>query len=216
MKGLLPRSLFGRLVLILIVGLTVALVAAAIINLHERSHLMQHASTRRGVEHIATTVQLLDKLASKDQHTITHVLGTRRWRLDIGAPPAARPAPPAAAPFMEALRADLGPSYPVRFTRLEPDAHPQEHSGRRAPSRYMIAVRLHDGNWLRFTDRRHERPSPWPRALMVEFAVLLAVIILFSLLAIGRVTRPLSMLAKAADSLGRDIRRPPLEESGPT
>ncbi|MGH8224763.1 MAG: ATP-binding protein, partial [Gammaproteobacteria bacterium] len=41
-------------------------------------------------------------------------------------------------------------------------------------------------------------------------------IILFSLLAIGRVTRPLSMLAKAADSLGRDIRRPPLEESGPT
>lgn len=211
-RGLPPRSLFGRLVLVLVAGLTVALIAAAVINLHERRHLIEHASTRRGVEHIATTVRLFDRLGSKDQHTITQVLGTRRWRLDVGAAPPAMHEPSGAAPFVDALRADLGPAYPVRFALLGPPAHRGPHERRR----HMIAVRLHNGNWLRFTDRRHDHPPPWPHGLLVEFGVLLAVMILFSLLAVGRVTRPLTMLARAADSLGRDIRRPPLKETGPT
>lgn len=212
----LPRSLFGRMVLILAVGLTVGLAVAAAINLHERRHLMQHASMRRAVEHIATTVQVFDRIDPRSQLGITHVLGTRRWRIDVGPPPPPQPPPPETQDFISALRSELGPGYPVRIARVDHDNKPVKHGNASGPPRNMIAVRLHDGYWLRFTDRRHHGSFSWPEALILELGVLLAILILFSLLAVGRVTRPLSMLARAADALGSDIRRPPLPEAGPS
>lgn len=212
-----PRSLFGRLVLILTIGLTIGLVVAAALNVHERRHWMNHANLSRAVEHIATTVEVFDRIAPRSQIGITHVLGTRYWRVDVGPPPPAGKTPSEAEDFLAALRTALGPGYPVRIVRVGRDGQPlaQRNNGDE-PNRNMIAVRLHDGHWLRFTDRRHHGHSAWPRTLLFELAILLAVLILFSLLAIGRVTRPLSMLARAADNLGRDIRHPPLAETGPT
>ncbi|MGH8273366.1 MAG: ATP-binding protein [Gammaproteobacteria bacterium] len=212
----LPQSLFGRLVLILVVALIIALAVAAAINLHERSHLMRHATTQREVEHIATTVEVFDRIPSRSQIGITHVLGTRRWHVDIGAPPPAATVPAPEQAFATALRAALGSNYPVRFARVGRDFRPLTDAEPQKPTRNMIAVRLGDGNWLRFTarhDRRHHRG--WPPTLLIELAVLLAILIFFSLFALRRATRPLAMLATAARALGRDIRRPPLAETGP-
>jgi signal transduction histidine kinase len=50
---------------------------------------------------------------------------------------------------------------------------------------------------------------------LLTLAVLLASVIGLALLAVRWLTRPLAVLATAADELGHDIRRPPLPEDGP-
>ena len=50
---------------------------------------------------------------------------------------------------------------------------------------------------------------------LLSLAVLLCSVLLLSYLAVRRLTRPLSVLARAADELGRDLHRPPLPERGP-
>jgi len=51
--------------------------------------------------------------------------------------------------------------------------------------------------------------------VLLTLATLLAAVLLLSLMAVRWVTRPLQLLATAADELGRDINRPPLSEGGP-
>ncbi len=51
--------------------------------------------------------------------------------------------------------------------------------------------------------------------MLLTLAVLLATVLLLSFVAVRWVTRPLNLLASAADELGRDINRAPLPEDGP-
>ena len=55
---------------------------------------------------------------------------------------------------------------------------------------------------------------PW--RVVLTLATLLAAVLVLSWIAVRWVTRPLQLLATAADELGRDINRPPLAEGGPT
>jgi signal transduction histidine kinase len=79
----------------------------------------------------------------------------------------------------------------------------------------VTQVQLTDGSWVNF-----DHPRPWnvtdePYRLLLSFAVLLCSVLLLSFLAVRRLTRPLSVLAQAADELGHDLHRPPVPERGP-
>jgi len=202
---LLPRSLFGRLVLLFAGALTLALAVALALNLHERHHLLSEASFDRIADHVATTVRLVDRLEPHDRRTVMRLLSRRHHRVSLVRSPPPATAPPRFDGFARALRAALGPAYPVRFLAQPP-------GGRRV---HALAVRLHDGDWVEFTDRGPPARHHWPTRLLVQIALLLGVAILVSLYAVSRVTRPLALFADAARALGRDIRRPALAETGP-
>jgi signal transduction histidine kinase len=76
-------------------------------------------------------------------------------------------------------------------------------------------VRLRDGQWARFDSVAPAGPEGLPLRLALALAVLLAAVLGLSYLAVRWVTRPLHVLAEAADGLGRDLHRPPLPEDGP-
>ena len=59
---LLPRSLFGRLMLVLSAGLILAQLLSAAINLVERDSLLVRASGMQPAQRIADIVTLLDSL----------------------------------------------------------------------------------------------------------------------------------------------------------
>ena len=59
---LLPRSLFGRLMLVLASGLIVAQLLSAAINLVERDSVLVRASGMQPAQRIADIVTLLDSL----------------------------------------------------------------------------------------------------------------------------------------------------------
>jgi signal transduction histidine kinase len=60
-----------------------------------------------------------------------------------------------------------------------------------------------------------EEVIAWPARLLLILLVLLVSVAVLAALAVRALTRPLAVLADAASELGRDIRRPPLAESGP-
>jgi signal transduction histidine kinase len=80
---------------------------------------------------------------------------------------------------------------------------------------FLIQVRLQDGTWATFDTQVSQASASLPWRVLLTLAILLAAILLLSWVAVRWVTRPLQLLATAADELGRDIKRPPLPEDGP-
>jgi signal transduction histidine kinase len=72
-----------------------------------------------------------------------------------------------------------------------------------------------DGTWASFEHGLSGEPFAWPWRLLLTLAVLLASVIALALLAVRWLTRPLAVLATAADELGRNMHQPPLAEDGP-
>jgi signal transduction histidine kinase len=77
-------------------------------------------------------------------------------------------------------------------------------------------VQLRDGHWARFDSELPQSAVALPWRLALTLGVLLAAVLVLSFVAVRWVTRPLHVLADAAEALGKDINRPALPEEGPT
>jgi signal transduction histidine kinase len=80
---------------------------------------------------------------------------------------------------------------------------------------FVVQTRLADGTIVTFDSRQTQDAASAPYRLSASVALLLAAIVAITLIAVRWVTKPLKTLALAAERLGADIRRPPLDESGP-
>ena len=89
--------------------------------------------------------------------------------------------------------------------------HPGAHGG---PA-LRTEVQLRDGSWARFDTRLPPATSTVPWRLALTLGILLAAVLLLSFVAVRWVTRPLHVLADAAEALGRDLNQPALPEEGP-
>jgi signal transduction histidine kinase len=234
---LVPRSLFGRMVLILIGGLLVAQALSLAVNLAERDRLILRAGGMRTAQRIGDIVELLDPLSAAERRRIVAVLNAPPLRVSLDIPPmepaASLPEDTHTAMFVGTLRAAVG-ERPLRVIRIEParglrafraggEPGPPRMGGmgmgmgRGAGGMAVVSqVRFGDGDWVTFDSTLPLQPADLPQRLLLTLLILSAAVILVSLIAVRWVTRPLHLLASAAEDLGRDIRRPPLKEDGPS
>ena len=222
---LLPRSLFGRLVLVLLAGLILAQLLSAAISLSERDQALFSFSDQQWALRDAAAVMLMDSVSPPERRRIASILTTPRLFVSVSAqPPMTGESDTQAAEFQRMLQSLLGPERQVRVVVVRrtpaevaaaeavapgsgPADVPREHS--------VTEAQLKDGSWVSF-----DHPRPWhvsdrPWRLLLGLMVLLVSVILLSLLAVRWLTRPLTTLANAAGELGRDIRRAPIPEVGP-
>lgn len=236
---LLPRSLFGRLVLVLVSGLTVAQFLGAAINFAEQDRLALEAIGTQSAQRIADTVKLFDSLDPKDRQPILRVLSVPPYEVTLAATP--RPTKPTPAEdsaeveiFSQALRQLLGndkaitvalsstplPIWPPALARgLHADRLGATPETRRLAVRgllFQTQVRLQDGSWAIFDTRIPQEGARLSARLLLALVVLLVAVLGLSLIAVRLATRPLIRLAQAAEELGHNIDRPPLPEVGPT
>jgi signal transduction histidine kinase len=239
MTRFLPRSLFGRLMLVLASGLIVAQLLSTAINLVERDSAILRVSGMRPAQRIADVVKLLDSMNPVDRGRIAAILNVPPLTVALDRPPLADDSPsaggPHAAMFSTVLRAALGDDRPIRVVTSGTPPGRAPGAGRGAgpgsmkgpmgaggmhqfaPAGMSILtqVQLRDGVWATFDTQITEASATLPWRLLLTLAVLLAAVLLLSYVAVRWVTRPLHVLASAADELGRDINRPPLPEEGP-
>ena len=245
MRRLLPQSLFGRLLLFLTGGLVVAQLLSAAILLQDRDQALYHAIGGHVAQRIAAIVNLLDDLEAADRHRLVTALDLPPTRISLDLPwetiePDERYH---SVLFRGLLKRQLGPDRPFQLEindDLPPPPPPVERprwfdadSPPRPPERadrpprwrmhammmglrnFVVQVRLHDGAVVTFQQILPEEVIAWPTRLLLILLVLLVSVAVLAALAVRALTRPLAVLAAAAGELGRDIRRPPLDEKGP-
>jgi signal transduction histidine kinase len=86
------------------------------------------------------------------------------------------------------------------------------HQG--SAQRYDVSVRFAGGDAVLFRVTRMPRGAPLPRNLFINLTLLVLILVIVLYVAARNITRPLSELAHAADSIGRDIRPAQLQERG--
>lgn len=242
MMRVLPRSLFSRLVLVLLAGLAIAQGLSLAIHAHERGLLITRTSGMQAAQRITDIVKVLEPLAGAERRKMVALLSAPPLIISLSdAPPrvsASRPEHQARAERFEALvKRFSGGAWPVSVTVTEgppwqpgakmyggegPRMHAPWMSGETGPYSYAGAgisfvarVRLNDGQTVTFDSRQPVVAAEWPYRLLASLAILVVAVIALSLIAVRWATRPLNTLADAAEALGRNIHRPPLDEHGP-
>jgi signal transduction histidine kinase len=210
---LLPSSLFGRLVLVLLIGLLLAQLVSSIILFKARQQQISKIQQKHLTQRISETLQVLDSLASKDRAQFVKLFNTLRLRVILNLP-YSKDCLPIVENFLESIDRSL---CLIEFEKpathsillslgLETALHPP----------FLVKIQLQDGSWVGF---KHIHPikatiaPPW--RLLIILVILLIIVLILSLLAVRWLTRPLAILAEAAEHLGRDIHQPPLSENGP-
>jgi signal transduction histidine kinase len=121
------------------------------------------------------------------------------------------------------LQATLGSAYTVAITPAAggatkkaipiptPFFEPRDGSGLQL---YDVAVGFPDGDSAVFRIGHMPRGAPLSRNLFVNLALLVVILVIALYVMARSITRPLSNLVSAAESLGRNVRQPKLEEKG--
>jgi two-component system osmolarity sensor histidine kinase EnvZ len=207
--SLLPRSLFGRLTLLLVAVVAVATVSMILLFRQDRAALIARQMSDTKIAQLQSLRAALESAENRDDRETLARIGrefgarvfpeSERPRLAMPGPPHV----PFVAELENRLRSELGPGTDLRVL----------------PGRQQILVRLEAGGtpyWAAFP-----MPGPRPeddapsRALLWSLAIV--ALLLAAAYAFARViARPLRQLNAAVDELGRGGTPSPLPESGPS
>jgi signal transduction histidine kinase len=198
-----PRSLSGRLTLILFFGLIVAHALSFGLTAFERFQASRSMMMDYLARDIASSVAILERLPATERASWLARLERNNYRYLLSDAPHDIPVRSAIADRIRAsLTAALGPAYQLN-TYAVPGS----------PDRIRAHMQLSDGRPLAI-----EMTSPamsvsgWlPLLLLLQLALLAGC----TLFAVRLATRPLMQLAQAADALGSDLKQARLAEDGP-
>jgi len=227
--GLPPRSLRGRLLLLLIGGLVAAQTMSAVISFYDRKAVIERLVARRHAQRVVDLVRVLDELKPADRARVA--AATRYPPIALGdqslevIAPAIGTADAVIASGEHLARATHW-SLSERFApprksevrvvetvlRFVADANPEVS----APNGWGVWVRssLRDGTpFTAYFEIAFPASFPFS-ALAQHLAVIVVVTAILVAFGVRWVTRPLSELADAAERFGRDLDAPPLVETG--
>lgn len=231
---LLPRSLYGRMVAILVGGTLLAQAATSTVWFDVRHIQSLEIPTRLVATHLADIVRVAEQSPADVDH-LSALLRSPGFEVSVNASPTHPDVPldvdsQAAEDLLRSvLREKTGKAQTFQLLRLELlDRHNRKAgltallSARPTTGRFLIDLRLPDGRWLLVDAKESQGWSshaPWYlvadyvlRIYLLRILLVLAV----TLVAVRLAIAPLKRLADAARALGADILQPPLPDRGPS
>jgi signal transduction histidine kinase len=200
----LPRSLFARVTLIIVIGLAVAQTLTFIAIQYERGIALR-TLMMTGIERdIASSIMIIDRVPAAERGEWLTRLERRNYRFLLqGEVEGEAPRAESLVAFSDAITEALKPFKVEKVAQI-----------RDQRDNVWMRVRLSDGSAVIVDARRVGMPvSNWVMWLLLAQ---LAVLTLCAWVAVRLVTRPLAELAAAADGLGPDLKGNALAEEGPT
>jgi signal transduction histidine kinase len=229
---LVPRSLAGRTVLTLLVGLTASHLLSMVVYSSERVESLVLADETQSIERIATIAALIDEVPVQWRQAIVEAANSPILHVSVAArgdPPGALGGgdPALAALLHQRLRA--GPERRIQASLAEPAGVEGDVAAIRWAQEAVVGVLygpLHgrvvrasieaaDGQWINFHSPVPDFHPTWAGHAGISALVMGSAILLLSFWVVRRLTRPLSQVAAAAERLGHDVEAPPLPETGP-
>ncbi len=237
MNLLLPRSLFGQTLLILVAGLIVSLLVGSWIYTLDREQAVRAVGGFSAAQRITNLTKLVLDTPREWRERIVAGLSDQTFRVSLSAQPPAIIPDDEHAPVAQAIREflfdelSLAPGQQPRVSASVPDTSrfgglrpmmgpgPMMHGFRDFGGfggfrDLLVAVPLPDGQWLSFVTALPESGSSFSRQFLLSMGIMAIVILAVSVWAVRRVTAPLAAVSAAAERLGNDLNASPMPETG--
>lgn len=242
MTRLWPKSLFGQMLVILLVGLIVSNLVAAWIYSIDREATVRQVGGLAAAQRIANLTRLIEDAPAEWRERIVSAVSDPGFRVALSRQ---RPnlseggergavAGAIRAYLTDRLALDQGRQPLVAASQAFPGGvggpaawHPMMMRGMgdmmSGPDAMTggpglltldVAVPLAQGQWLSFSTALPAAGPGLSRELIVSMLVMAVIIVAVSVWAARRVTQPLAVLAGAAQRLGADVHAPPIPETG--
>jgi signal transduction histidine kinase len=203
----LPRTMSARLMWLMTVGLIVAQLAGAAIQLHERQRSLGHSVSHELAQRLGAVYRAIDGQAASNRQPLALLLATPSQQLTLRAS-----APPSVdgttmlTDFPRHLAGLLGSAVAMRIVELP----------RFGSYAFDLYLQLSSGDWLRVHGSIPKEVFDLPLYLLPNLGLLLVAVLGLMLVAARSTVRPLIELAQAAHNLSNDLKSPPLAETGPS
>lgn len=213
---LLPDSLAGRTIAVMVAGLTLSHLAS--IGAYRIDLLSQSGSSveHEAAERIAGARSAVLKAAPNERERTAHLLSGRTLDVHWSRVPLVE-AEETSDLQLAALRDRLIEATPEQADRplrlayaADPD-HPGD-TGRMV----LVSAQLPEGDWLNLRYMFSEPAPATPHGLLLSTVLMALAVFVLSILLIRSSTAPLRAMARAAERLGVDVTAPPLPETGPS
>lgn len=233
MRRLVPRTLRGQLIVLIIAALAVAQAITLWLFIDQRALAVRSALSLEAADRAGNLVRLLEdappalvpeilraassplvQFSIADAPTVTHLNHAGPMQI------ANRIQTLLGAGNHRAIRVELHQSagpMPVmpgaspQMMRMHAAMNPSQMSA----VELSLSIALKDGRWLNMTSRFHDPPYQWVWSETATFALTAALLGLVLWLALGRLVRPLKRLAATADRIGRGEEAGPIGIGGP-
>jgi signal transduction histidine kinase len=240
---ILPRTLFGQILLALLAGLIAAQTVGFWLMLDDRVRLGERLRGTYTAQRVAGFISLIEHAHPDERERLLHALNIPPTSLTLDEPWHVAGSIDTAdtRAFIAHVQKELREPLTIQVLSIrhnnqrakalvfggrhvappvadeEGDTPLDEHDYPGPPIVFLLGqARLPDGAVLTF---RHTIPRPpnvdWPLRLGVLLLVLVVSVALLAGWAVRRLTRPLASLADAASGLARNLEQPPLPETGP-
>jgi signal transduction histidine kinase len=237
MTRIVPDSLFGRTLLVLLAGLIISHMAGSWIYTLDREQAVRAVGGFAAAQRITNLARLVQETPRDSRARIVAALSDPTFRVSLSAePPAMAPAEDDTQ-VAEAIKAflvdqlSLGSAQQPRVSASRPAGppfggwHPMMERG---PMMHgfgafgpfggfrdlQVAVPLRDGQWLAFATALPQGGPALSRQFLMAMAIMALIILAVAVWVVRAVTAPLAALSSAAERLGNDLNAAPMPETG--
>ena len=231
---LLPRSLFGRTLLVLAAGLVLAQLGSMAIHLFDRGSSVYRLASLQMAARIGQAARILNRLPAGERHKVVEEVSGPDLRVALSDRPVAVPSgftehDPYETEFTASVQRQIGASWPIR---VDINPHPRSSGGTAGdfqlwmarhfyfllpePFSIVVQVALEDGTLAVFDVNVPQEPLSRLESLVPLLVLLLLVCFALAAFLVRMTNRSLARLARAADAIGQDPAGALLEERGPS
>jgi signal transduction histidine kinase len=231
---LLPASLFGRTMLVVVAGLIVAQFGSIAIHLFDRGSSVYRLASLQIAAQIAQTARVLNGLPAAERERVVREVSGPHLRAGLSTQPVAvargfTEHDRYETEFTEEVQRQIGARWPIRVD-INPHPRPDGASAGAFelwmarhfyfllpdPFSIVVQVALQDGMVAVFDVNVPHEPLRRLETLVPMILLLMLVCFALSGFLVRMITRSLDRLARAADAIGRDPETAPLADSGPS
>jgi signal transduction histidine kinase len=236
MRRLLPKSLFGQTLLILLVGLILSHAVGSWIYTADRERAVRTVGGFAAAQRVANLTRLVQEAPIEWRERIVAALSDQTLRVSLSTEPPTFGGANEKDNISHAIGEFLAEQVPSK-SAIQPRVAMSASDGSpfaiwhqmgpgwmmgRGPMMHglggfrslQVAMPLPDGQWLSFATSVPDTGPAFSRQFLVSMAVMAIIILGVTIWVVRRVTTPLASLAVAAERLGRDVTAPPLPETG--
>ena len=220
LKHLIPDTVAGRTLLVLIFGLAISHVLSMALYFTDRTTALLLTGGEHIADRVATIGRIIEKSPPSDRGRIIELAEDRRLQITLTAE-SAIDLQPTDGWRTEILRSkvqshlDSLSEQTFRLRYLDPEAVNADLApGFEDAHIVEVSLQLSDGSWLNFTAPVYPTDPLLSLRFVLSTAVMLAAVVILSGIVVHHVVAPLRTFASAAERLGVDVNAPALPESG--